>query len=126
MNGEVIRILEQKNVKPTPMRMLVLEQLLLQRQNLTLTEMERLLFPADRVTIYRTVQTFVKYGITHSIETINKGVCYALCSDNCSGIIHRDNHPHFHCVKCNQIICCDDFMYSVKETKKTDFKIETI
>jgi len=63
MNVKVIQLLTEKNVKPTPMRMLVLEQLLMKKQNFTLTEIENLLYPADRITIYRTLQTFVKTGL---------------------------------------------------------------
>ncbi len=35
----------------------------------------------DRVTIYRTLQTFVEKGIVHSIPTSDNSVKYALCKD---------------------------------------------
>jgi Fur family transcriptional regulator, ferric uptake regulator len=126
MNPQVISILEQKNVKPTPMRMLVLEQLLLQSQNATLSEIEKLLYPADRITIYRTLQTFVNQGIIHAIEASNKGVYYALCLSNCSVAVHVDNHPHFYCERCNKTTCCDDFMYRIKEIQKSNYQITKV
>jgi len=126
MNSQVIYILEQKNVKPTPMRMLVLEQLILQSMNVTLTEIEKLLFPADRITIYRTLQTFVKHGIAHAIEANNKGIYYALCSSNCTVDVHKDNHPHFYCERCKKTTCSDDFIYSLKEIRKTNYRISKV
>jgi Fur family ferric uptake transcriptional regulator len=126
MNSSVIKILEDKKVKPTPMRMLVLEQLILQPQNLTLSDIEKLLYPADRITIYRTLQTFVKNGIAHSIDTINHGVCYALCSDSCAFEIHTESHPHFYCEKCKKVSCNNDFSYSVEKNSTRKYKIGKI
>src|SRR3989339_48549 len=38
----------------------------------------------DRVTIYRTLQTFVEKGIIHTIPTSDNSVRYALCKDECA------------------------------------------
>jgi Fur family ferric uptake transcriptional regulator len=35
----------------------------------------------DRVTVYRTLQTFVEKGIIHTIPTSDNSVRYALCKD---------------------------------------------
>ena len=37
----------------------------------------------DRVTIYRTLQTFLEKGIIHAIPTADNSVRYALCKDDC-------------------------------------------
>ena len=37
----------------------------------------------DRVTVYRTLQTFVDKGIIHVIPTTDNSILYALCKDNC-------------------------------------------
>jgi Fur family ferric uptake transcriptional regulator len=126
MNSKVIKILEDKKVKPTPMRMLVLEQLILQNQNLTLPDLEKLLYPADRITIYRTLQTFVKSGVAHSIDTISQGSCYALCSDSCAIDVHTESHPHFYCEKCKKVSCNNDFAYSLENTTSKKYKITKI
>src|ERR1700733_14558047 len=52
----------------------------------------------DRVTIYRTLQTFLEKGIIHSIATNESGVSYALCGNHCSEGRHHDDHVHFVCV----------------------------
>ena len=61
----------------------------------------------DRVTIYRTLQTFVEKGIIHTIPTADNSVLYALCKDECSSGHHHDNHVHFICDKCNITYCLD-------------------
>ncbi len=63
----------------------------------------------DRVTIYRTLQTFLDKGIIHSIPTTENAVKYALCKDECivSGH-HHDNHVHFLCDACGITICLEE------------------
>jgi Fur family ferric uptake transcriptional regulator len=63
----------------------------------------------DRVTIYRTLQTFVEKGIIHSIPTSDNSVKYALCKD-CKEGQHHDDHVHFVCSICNATICLDDIV----------------
>lgn len=62
----------------------------------------------DRVTVYRTLQTFVEKGIIHLIPTTDNSILYALCSDNCEAGHHHDNHVHFVCTVCNKTICLDE------------------
>lgn len=61
----------------------------------------------DRVTIYRTLQTFVEKGIIHTIPTPDNSVLYALCKDECTTGHHHDNHVHFVCDNCNVTYCLD-------------------
>lgn len=62
----------------------------------------------DRVTVYRTLQTFVEKGIIHHIPTTDNSILYALCKDNCEAGHHHDNHVHFVCDKCNKTICLEE------------------
>ena len=62
----------------------------------------------DRVTVYRTLQTFVEKGIIHSIPTADNSIRYALCKDDCADGHHHDNHVHFVCSNCQKTICLDD------------------
>lgn len=62
----------------------------------------------DRVTVYRTLQTFVEKGIIHTIPTPDNSVLYALCKDECTTGHHHDNHVHFVCDNCNVTYCLDD------------------
>jgi Fur family ferric uptake transcriptional regulator len=62
----------------------------------------------DRVTVYRTLNTFVEKGIIHHIPTSDNSILYALCKDNCEAGHHHDNHVHFICNVCNKTICLDE------------------
>jgi Fur family transcriptional regulator, ferric uptake regulator len=61
----------------------------------------------DRVTIYRTLQTFEEKGIIHSIPTADNAILYALCKE-CEEGHHHDDHVHFICNNCEKTICLDD------------------
>jgi Fur family transcriptional regulator, ferric uptake regulator len=62
----------------------------------------------DRVTVYRTLQTFVDKGIVHTIPTADNSIRYALCKDECSEGHHHDHHIHFVCNNCHKTYCLDD------------------
>lgn len=62
----------------------------------------------DRVTVYRTLTTFVEKGIIHLIPTTDNSVLYALCKDNCEAGHHHDHHVHFICDVCNKTICLEE------------------
>jgi Fur family ferric uptake transcriptional regulator len=61
----------------------------------------------DRVTVYRTLQTFVDKGIIHQIPTTDNSVLYALCKHNCEQGHHHDDHVHFMCDGCGTTYCLD-------------------
>lgn len=62
----------------------------------------------DRVTVYRTLRTFVEKGIIHTIPTADNSIRYALCKDDCKEGHHHDHHVHFVCTKCSVTYCLDD------------------
>lgn len=62
----------------------------------------------DRVTIYRTLQTFVEKGIIHTIPTTDNSIKYALCKEACAEGHHHDDHIHFLCDKCGNTYCLDN------------------
>lgn len=64
----------------------------------------------DRVTVYRTLQSFVEKGIIHTIPTADNSIRYALCKDSCSEGHHRDHHIHFVCSNCGNTYCLDDIV----------------
>lgn len=64
----------------------------------------------DRVTVYRTLQSFVEKGIIHTIPTADNSIRYALCKDSCSEGHHRDHHIHFICKNCGNTFCLDDIV----------------
>lgn len=62
----------------------------------------------DRVTVYRTLQTFVEKGIIHTIPSADNSVRYALCKDACTEGHHHDDHVHFMCDDCGTTYCLDN------------------
>jgi len=79
----------------------------------------------DRVTVYRTLQTFVEKGIIHTIPTTDNSVRYALCKDDCTEGHHHDNHVHFICLQCGNTLCLDDVTVPEVRLPK-DFSINVI
>lgn len=109
MNQELENILRNKDINPTAMRLLVLEYFLKQNTAISLSDLESDFDYSDRTTLFRTLKTFEKKGLLHSINEGNITV-YALCTDDCSEEHHADSHIHFCCKNCKKIFC----MYSVK------------
>jgi Fur family transcriptional regulator, ferric uptake regulator len=64
----------------------------------------------DRVTVYRTLQTFLEKGIIHTIPTNGNFIKYALCKNDCFEGHHHDNHFHFICSACGLTECLEDFI----------------
>lgn len=96
------KILQNKEVKPTAMRLLVLNEFMKTAEAKTLQDIEDALPTADKVTIYRTVKTFVDNYILHPVVLPEGQTKYALC--NHEGKEHSV-HPHFTCLRCGQTKC---------------------
>ena len=103
------KILENNDVKPTAMRLLVLQFLLHKKVAVSLTNIEDYFDNSDRTTLYRTVKTFEEKGIVHKIDDGTGVTKYALCEENCNCEIETDLHQHFHCTKCNETVCMTDY-----------------
>ncbi len=102
-------ILKNSNVKPTAMRLLVLQFLLNKKVAVSLTNIEDYFDDSERTTLYRTVKTFEEKGIVHKIDDGTGVTKYALCEENCNCEIETDLHLHFHCTKCNETVCMTDY-----------------
>ncbi len=79
----------------------------------------------DRVTIYRTLRTFLDKGVIHKILDDAGDPKYALCRQTCAHDDHHHDHVHFKCETCGQTTCLDEVQiplvglpagYSRKET----------
>lgn len=98
------RLLE-KQIKPTVMRLLVLEILLKQLSAMSLNDLEAAFDRADRITLYRTLKTFEEKGLVHRIDDGTGIAKYALCGDSCLPVQHHDLHVHFYCNACKETFC---------------------
>lgn len=118
------KILEQKAVRITPMRQLVLNHFLDKNTVLGLSELEKIFSKSDRITIYRTLKTFEENGILHSIKGETEEIKYALCDEHCSPIHHIDQHPHFQCEQCKRVTCIDSLVIPKMELPKGYIQME--
>ncbi|WP_372746697.1 Fur family transcriptional regulator [Lutibacter sp.] len=105
---ELEQILKKNNVKPTAMRLLVLQFLLNKKSAISLTDVEDYFVKSDRTTLYRTLKTFVECELAHKIDDGTGITKYALCEENCHCDIDTDLHLHFHCKLCNETSCLTD------------------
>ena len=61
----------------------------------------------DRVTVYRTLKTFLDKGVIHKVLDDSGSLKYALCKEACNHHVHHHEHVHFKCTKCGQTNCLD-------------------
>ncbi len=107
--NSVLDILKKNDLSITDGRKKILDLFLSSEGALAHADIEKSTANAfDRVTVYRTLQTFVEKGIIHNIPTTDNSILYALCKDDCAEGHHHDNHVHFICTNCNKTICLDD------------------
>ena len=106
---QLFDILKKNQLSITDSRKKILELFLNKPGALAHADIEKNTGEAfDRVTVYRTLQTFVEKGIIHNIPTTDNSILYALCKQDCEAGHHHDNHVHFICGVCNKTICLDD------------------
>jgi Fur family ferric uptake transcriptional regulator len=102
--SRIEKIFENKQIKPTSVRELVLKVFMAKDFAISMSDIENELPWSDRATIFRTLQTFERNALIHSIDDGQKAKKYALCSDECE-FRHHEIHPHFHCEECHKTLC---------------------
>jgi Fur family ferric uptake transcriptional regulator len=107
--GSALDTLRDNNLSVTNSRKKILQFFLEQPGALSHADIEkRSAGEFDRVTIYRTLQTFLEKGVIHSIPTADNATRYALCKDDCKEGHHEDHHVHFICSSCHHTFCLDN------------------
>lgn len=106
--GRLNDILRRKHLSVTDSRKKILSLFLNSKDALAHSDIEKKAGEKfDRVTVYRTLQTFVEKAIIHTIPTADNSIRYALCKE-CEEGHHHDEHVHFVCTNCGKTICLDD------------------
>tara|TARA_R110002050_G_scaffold85091_1_gene181560 strand:+ start:25527 stop:25937 length:411 start_codon:yes stop_codon:yes gene_type:complete len=124
MKKDITRQLQSRNIKPTAMRLLILQVLTDQKTAISLPELENKLEKADKATLYRTLKTFQDNKLIHSIDDGTGSVKYALCQETCE--CHpEDLHVHFLCTKCEKTFCLNDISIPNLNLPK-DFYLESV
>jgi len=110
MNEKAENILSENGLRKTSARLFILQHLI----NSDFAVSHKVLEEnapkdIDRVTIYRSLNSFEEKGIVHKILDEEGTSHFAMCSHSCDHHDHQDNHIHFHCKTCKKIYCLDDF-----------------
>lgn len=131
MNKEIENILSNNGLRKTTARLFILQYLKNSEFAISHKKLEEQApKEIDRVTIYRTLNSFEEKGIIHKVLDDDGTSHFAMCSHSCDHHDHHDNHIHFHCQSCKKIYCLADFNVKGIEMPagfsiiQTDLKIE--
>jgi Fur family ferric uptake transcriptional regulator len=112
------QILKDFKLRSTPNRVAILHAFLRREYALSHGDVERDVPPSfDRVTVYRTLKTFLDKGLIHKVLDDEGTLKYALCNEACTTAHHHHDHVHFKCTKCGQTNCLSIEIPAVKLPK---------
>lgn len=104
-------MLAHAKLRVTSVRLAVLDVLAKSEAALNAQEVEaRISLPAaDRVTVYRTLNTLVDAGLAHRIDPGDRVYRFSLTDhSHCEGGHHQHEHLHMVCDTCGSVRCLDD------------------
>ena len=108
-NIDIENILNEKGVKPTSNRILVMRELAEASHPVSLADLESLLgFSMDKASIFRVLELFAEKDVVHVIEDGSRSLKYELCHSGESPHTISDQHVHFYCEKCKETYCFED------------------
>lgn len=103
------QILKDFRLRNTSSRTDILQLFLVHPYALSYSDIEREVAETyDRVTVYRTLKTFLDKGLVHKVLDDGGTLKYALCKEHCSTAEHHHEHVHFKCTQCGQTNCLED------------------
>lgn len=119
MNEAILEVLKNSQLSITENRVKILELFQNNDKALSHADIEKMSGKYfDRVTVYRTLQTFVDKGIIHTIPTADNSIMYALCKEACAQGHHHDDHVHFICEECGTTYCLESVTVPVVNIPK--------
>ena len=107
MENLCLKILEQRGIKPTAIRMLVLKAMIDAEQAVSLLDLENKLDTVDKSSIFRTITLFVSQHLAHSVDDGTGSLKYAVCDSECTCAV-KDLHTHFYCEYCHKTFCLEN------------------
>jgi Fur family ferric uptake transcriptional regulator len=106
MNAVSDNLLKSFRLRTTSSREEILLLFLKKEYALSQSDIEReIKNSSDRVTVYRTLKTFLDKGLIHKVLDNGGSLKYALCREACTLSSHRHDHVHFKCEECGQTNC---------------------
>ncbi|MDR0349005.1 MAG: transcriptional repressor [Tannerella sp.] len=107
MNNSYINLLEERDIKPTSIRILIIKAMLDFNRAFNLSDLEIALDTVDKSTISRTIHLFHKHQLIHSFDDGSGSVKYSVCSRDCHCNM-EDLHAHFFCNYCKKAFCLEN------------------
>ncbi|MDO5760434.1 MAG: transcriptional repressor [Bacteroidota bacterium] len=123
MEEELLKKLEDKGIKPTANRILVLRTMMEKNCPMSLTDLEQELLTLDKSSIYRVMELFAKNDVADTFEDGRGVEMYELCKakGHCD---NTDAHMHFYCEKCHKSFCLKELKTKYLDVPK-DFRINS-
>jgi Fur family ferric uptake transcriptional regulator len=120
-NQRIENLLNSANLRRTGPRAAILSVLLHAHKPLTQDQIAANLAPTipNKVTIYRTLESFCKAGLVHK-AFMHKRAWHFELADKCT---ENQCHPHFTCKRCGAVRCLVGLSVSIVEGLKKGFVI---
>ncbi|MEP2025634.1 MAG: transcriptional repressor [Reichenbachiella sp.] len=119
-------ILKKHSLRITDCRLDVLEFFINQKRALSQKDLEDTLTDYDRVTLYRTLHSFIDSGVLHKIPNDNGIASYGICFDTCSPDSHQHDHVHFKCTTCGQLECIEEHIQLPAFKLPKDYRAQSV
>lgn len=104
--------LQEHNIKPTAVRLLVWRKIAGKHSTFCLSDMEEWMPEMDRSSIFRALRLFVDHGILHEINDGTGHQKYCVC--RCHNTSHNHlNHIHFTCRICGHTYCLEEYQIPI-------------
>jgi Fur family ferric uptake transcriptional regulator len=109
MNDQAKELLKEFDLRTTTCRSEILSIFLNKDFALSHADIEQKISDAhDRVTVYRTLKTFLDKGLIHKVLDDGGSAKYALCRESCTIKDHNHDHVHFKCIRCGITNCFEN------------------
>jgi len=105
--SEIKEIIKDHKLRVTDCRIDVLGLFHEKQRAVSIKDLEENLPGYDRVTLYRTLNSFAENGLVHKIPDDSGFASYGLCHSTCTSTAHQHNHIHFKCNSCGTVECMD-------------------
>lgn len=113
MDNKYVEILQERSIKPTANRLLIVRTLVNAGRPLSMAEIESDAKTIDKSIISRTLSLFRDKHLVHAVEAGGDSVRYELCRSHFDDE-HDDMHVHFYCERCHRTFCLDSPVPSVE------------
>jgi Fur family ferric uptake transcriptional regulator len=107
LSGDCEKRLEERGIRATAIRILILRAMLLQDRAFSLSDLEEQLDTVDKSTLFRTLSLFHEKLLIHSIDDGSGAMKYSVCNRDCLCLLN-DLHVHFYCVYCKKTFCLEN------------------